>query len=219
MITSRRDFLALDLYYPIITNLTKIIASSGKNHVFILDAGCGEGYYTSRIKLELEKLGVTSDIYAIDVSKDAIALASKAYKNISFSVASINALPFESKSFDFVLSLFAPLCEKEFSRVLKNNGTLVTVSPSENHLFGLKKIIYDTPYQNPRSTFEPTLFTKKQEDVNEWQIEINSKQAITNLFKMTPYYYNTGSKGIEKACSISSLSTDIGFVFGQFKKT
>ena len=218
MITARRDFLRLGYYSPIIDQLCSIISNCESDRITILDAGCGEGYYTSMLKNELLKLGIHADIYAIDVSKDAVLLAAKAYKDISFSVASINALPFKNEGFDYVLSLFAPLCEEEFSRVLKPGGALITVSPSEDHLFGLKSKIYDTPYKNPPSTFENKLLVKCNEFSHEWEIVIGQCEHIQNLFKMTPYYYNTGPKGIEKACSISSLETIIGFTYGVYKK-
>ena len=219
MINARRAFLDLGYYSPIISELTDLIAKSNKKTVNILDAGCGEGYYTSGIKKALTEVGINATIYALDVSKDAINLASKRYKDISFSVASINALPFPPETFDFVLSLFAPLSETEFSRVLKRDGTLITVSPSENHLFGLKAQIYDTPYKNPPSTFENKLLFKTNEFSREWKITLEKRTDIQNLFKMTPYYYNTGTKGIEKACSLDSLDTVIGFTYGIYNKS
>ena len=218
MIVARREFLRLGHYFPIITNLALLIMKSGKKSIKILDAGCGEGYYTSALKTALIDYGVDADFYAIVVSKDAVALAAKAHKNISFAVASINALPFQDQAFDFVLSLFAPLNESEFSRVLKHDGTLITVSPSENHLFGLKSEIYDTPYKNPPSTFKTEILKKSDEFSKEWQVVLDHQSDIQNLFKMTPYYYNTGTKGIEKACSLCHLETEIGFTFGVYQK-
>lgn len=218
MITARREFLRLGHYSPIITNLTSIISKRATGSIKILDAGCGEGYYTNALKNSLSDVGIDAEIYAIDVSKDAVMLAAKAYKNISFSVASVNALPFRNQGFDFVLSLFAPLCEEEFSRVLKPGGALITVSPSENHLFGLKAQVYDTPYKNPPSTFVAKILEKSDEFSKEWESKLNRQTDIQNLFKMTPYYYNTGPKGIEKACSLTELSTVIGFTFGVYHK-
>ena len=217
MITARREFLRLGHYFPIVATLSSIIEQSKKTDIRILDAGCGEGYYTAALKKALSDHGINAEIYAIDVSKDAVMLASKSHKDISFSVASINALPFRDRTFDYVLSLFAPLCEEEFSRVLTSDGVLITVSPSENHLFGLKAAIYDTPYKNPPSTFENKILHKTSEISDEWEITLDRQEDIENLFKMTPYYYNTGAKGVEKACSLTSLTTVIGFAYGVYK--
>ena len=189
-----------------------------KDKITVLDAGCGEGYYTSGIKNRLRELGISAEFYGIDVSKDAVALAAKAYKDISFSVASINALPFEDQGFDLVLSLFAPLCDEEFLRILKQGGILITVSPSENHLYGLKKEVYKTPYKNPPSTFIPKNLKKTSEITHEWDIELTCGDDVANLFKMTPYYYKSSQEDVQKALSLTSLKTPIGFNYGVYTK-
>ena len=220
MITARRAFLSLGHYSPIISTVTEIISKKYKkgSDLTILDAGCGEGYYTSAIKRKLNENGIYADIYGIDVSKDAVAASARSHKDISFSVASVNSLPFKSEAFDIVISLFAPLCEKEFYRVLKNGGCLITVSPSENHLLGLKSAIYKTPYKNPPSTFLPEILTKEDEISNEWEITLTRNEDITSLFKMTPYYYKTSPSDREKALSLTNLTTAIGFTYCIYSK-
>ena len=218
MLDARRNFLKLGHYSQIINILFEIIAKSGLKSITILDAGCGEGYYTSGLSAILSNNGIEAKIYAIDVSRDAVFLASKLDKNTSYSVASINALPFKDSAFDFVLSLFAPLCEQEFYRVLRCGGTLITVSPSEDHLFTLKSLIYDTPYKNPPSTFAPKLLKKTDEHTHNWSMTLSNNTDISNLFKMTPYYHKTSKKDLQKLFEIQELSTEIGFVFGIYTK-
>lgn len=220
MINARRAFLSSGHYAPIITEVSKILSSLVKTDApRILDAGCGEGYYTAGI---LDSLGVDhgirAEIYGIDVSKEAVVKAAATYKKPHFSVSSVNALPFEDGAFDAVISLFAPLSENEFSRVLSKNGALITVSPSPRHLFGMKEIVYDTPYENPLSTFSPTLFRRSDEYVFESEMTLDSSEDILALFTMTPYCYNTGSVGRERIAAANSLTTEIGFVFGVYEK-
>ncbi len=215
MVSARRRFLQSGKYSVIIDTLADIL----KNKVLssaptVIDAGCGEGYYTSALKNALPY----ADFYAFDVSKDAVILASKASKNISFSVASVKNMPFCDQSADFIISLFSPLCEEEFYRILKPNGYLITVSPSPEHLFGLKEKIYDTPYKNPPSTFVPLLLKKTDEFTVKSSMKLNSKKEISDLFTMTPYCYNTGKAGRDKLELLEGLSTDIGFVFGLYQK-
>ena len=221
MIVARRAFLSLGHYLPIIETVASIICDniqSGAGTVKILDTGCGEGYYTSGIIKALGNQGLNAEIIGLDVSKDAIAYASKRYKDIVFCVASNNSLPFPDASFDVVLSLFAPLNEGEFSRTLKPGGVLITVSPSEDHLFGLKKQIYETPYKNPPSTFEPQILSKTTESTREWTMTLSCNEDIKNLFMMTPYYHKTSPKDKEKALGLTKLSTVIGFNYAVYKK-
>lgn len=223
MITARRRFLSLGYYDLIADKLSEIIAEfcrkNGVRSPKILDAGCGEGYYSGKIFQRLASLLQDSPIvYATDVSKDAVLLGARTYKSIDFSVSSINKLPFPDKSFDIVLSLFAPLSETEFDRVLKKGGVFITVSPSENHLMGLKSVIYDTPYKNPPSTFIPIILRKVNEEIITGEMTLKTNESIMDLFSMTPYYYNTSDKDKDKLKSVTSLKTEIGFVFGVFVK-
>ncbi|MBE6609153.1 MAG: methyltransferase domain-containing protein [Ruminococcaceae bacterium] len=220
MIDARRRFLSLGHYSAIPNILFDLIRSyiNDSDGINILDAGCGEGYYTGALADKCSSDDISANIYGVDVSKDAVLPAAKRYKSINFAVASVNALPFANERFDVVLSLFAPLAEKEFHRVLKNGGILITVSPSPRHLFGLKEKIYDTPYLNPITTFEPEILTKANEIIHSEKIHLSSQNEIQDLFKMTPYYYNTGKKDIEKLSPLSDLDTEIGFVFGIYRK-
>ncbi len=215
MVSARRRFLQSGKYSVIIDTLADILKSKALSHApTVIDAGCGEGYYTSALKSALPY----ADIYAFDVSKEAVVLASKASKNINFSVASVKNMPFCGQSADFIISLFSPLCEEEFYRILKPNGYLITVSPSPEHLFGLKEKIYDTPYKNPPSTFAPLLLEKTYEFTVNSIMTLESNEEIVDLFTMTPYCYNTGKSGREKLEFLESLTTDIGFVFGLYQK-
>jgi 23S rRNA (guanine745-N1)-methyltransferase len=71
---------------------------------------------------------------------------------------------------------------------------------------------------NPITTFEPEMLTKFGEKIHSENIRLASSEAIQALFKMTPYYYNTGKKDAEKLSELSELDTEIGFVFGIYKK-
>ncbi len=213
MISARRRFLQSGKYYIIIEALTKLLKNLTDTKTTVIDAGCGEGYYTSALKNALP----SCDFYGFDVSKEAIILAAKSHKTVNFSVASVKNMPFPDNSAEVILSLFSPLCEEEFTRVLKPGGVLITVSPSPEHLFELKSQIYNTPYKNPPSTFIPKLLKK----VNEFEISdemvLENNNIISDLFTMTPYCYNTGKNGRKKVEKLEKLCTKIGFVFGVYQ--
>lgn len=96
----------------------------------VLDAGCGEGYYT---RLLAEK---GAYVTGVDVSPRMIELALQEEQRnplgISYRVASISDLSlFENESFDKVISFMALMdavdyegSVKEFSRVLRKGGDL-----------------------------------------------------------------------------------------------
>lgn len=221
MLESRRRFLALGYYHPIIEEIVEIIneLKPNKGKLTVLDAGCGEGYYTGEIFRALSSDGHTPIIYGIDVSKSGVAMASKKYKECLFSVASVNELPFNNADFDVVLSLFAPISESEFQRVLKNDGIFITVSPSPKHLLGLKSQIYERVYENEETTFIPTLFSEIDQRTYSGEMHLTSNSDINDLFTMTPYYYKTSDSGKLKVSQLDDLLTEIGFMFYCFKKT
>ncbi len=109
--------------------------SGGKK---ILDVGCQAGTFTEQISLFYPG----SRVWAVDVSKKAIEYGKKKRNNIDFSVANAQGLPFSNSFFDNVFCLeMLEHVEKpakvlaEISRVLKRNGRLVILVPSESLLF------------------------------------------------------------------------------------
>ena len=143
-ILARRDFLDAGYYRPLADELDRLLCELGCQSV--LDAGCGEGYYTDRI-------ADGRDVLGIDLSKDGIDHAARRARQsgsgAAFVVASLFSMPVADASFDAVVNLFAPCAEQEFDRVLKSGGYLILVGAGERHLMGLKRLIYDDPYANP----------------------------------------------------------------------
>lgn len=104
----------------------------------ILDVGCHGG----RLTIELKKKFPKAKIYGIDISNNAILFAKKKYKNISFVIDRAEKLSFQSSTFDLVTCFevleHVPQPNKvleEIKRVLKKNGHVLILVPSENILF------------------------------------------------------------------------------------
>ena len=217
MIRSRHDFLEKGYYEHLRSNFCSEIRIYAGKGVSLLDSGCGDGYYTKGM-YDIICEHEDSEIYAIDVSKEALKIAAKSCPKGKFAVASAYKLPFEYESFDIVTSLFAPLAYEEFYRVLKKDGIFLTAIPLENHLYKLKQAVYDTPYKNkPENTeLEGFRLLKKQEIRKE--IQLNSNEDISNLFKMTPYYYKTSESDQRKLDNLDTLTTETEFLILTYSK-
>ena len=88
MVRARRDFLEKGYYSP----LKDVLCSKAEKYFSggtILDAGCGEGYYTTAIFDKLESAGIAVEMYGIDISKAAAELAAKRRADIFFAAASV----------------------------------------------------------------------------------------------------------------------------------
>ena len=119
MSAARRDFLSKKYYAPLLNTLCSRILPLVGEHPVILDAGCGEGYYTAGIRAALTAAGKTPAIAGIDISKSILRLAAKREKQVEFAVASCYHLPFADETADLLLDCFSPLAIDEFRRVLK----------------------------------------------------------------------------------------------------
>lgn len=217
MLKARRDFLQKGYYEHLKSSLCSEIRICAEKEVSLLDSGCGDGYYTRGMcDILCEKKN--SVVYAIDVSKEALKIASKTCKNAKFAVASAYRLPFENDSFDIVTSLFAPLAHDEFYRVLKKSGIFITVIPLENHLYKLKQAIYDKPYRNEPENTEIKGFTLLKQLEIKKEIQLDSNEDIKNLFMMTPYYYKTSASDQKKLDRLENLTTETEFLILVYEK-
>ncbi|MGL5744863.1 MAG: methyltransferase domain-containing protein, partial [Cetobacterium sp.] len=109
MVLSRKNYLEKGYYEGISNGVNEIIKRElgDKKDIKVLDIGCGEGYYTNRLKTFLENLDIKNEIVGIDISKEAVISAAKSYKNIEWIVASASSLPIEDESLDFIICMFA----------------------------------------------------------------------------------------------------------------
>lgn len=221
MAKARKRFLDKGYYSPLSDGLSELFSqrliSSGTDSV-LLDAGCGDGYYTNNISKSLFKASIDCSIYGIDISKDAVRLAAGRSKEICFIVASLFKIPLMSETSDFILNAFAPANDSEFRRVLKEGGSLVTVIPGKRHLYELKSVLYERPYENDEKEPElPSFRLEEQVRINGF-IELNSREDIDDLLTMTPYYWRTPREGIERLNKLDRLGTKIEFIIGVHKK-
>ncbi len=219
MIRARRDFLWGEHYSPLADELCRSVADCCEHArvTRIIDAGCGEGYYTAKVDSYLKSAGFDHDICGIDVSRDACAYAAKAVKDAGFAVASVYSMPFEDQSADIVMSLFAPSAPAEYTRVLSSGGSLIIAFPGVRHLYGLKEILYDTPYENELSDFDIEGFSLRDRKSIRFELTLDNA-AAASLFAMTPYYYNTPEAGHRRLAECARLTTEAAFELAVYKK-
>ena len=203
MVDARSDFLNKGYYSSFKDKLKELIDE--KNPKTILDAGCGEGYYTDGIYRD------NRTVIGIDISKTALQKAAPKNRNITYIAASLFDLPIQNESIDLLFSLFAPYAGDEFQRVLKQDGIMVLGIPGENHLIELKNVIYEKPYKNQVKNYELSGFEFQKAEKIETKIHLQNQEDILNLFRMTPYYYRTRQEDLEKIHSLTEFDVTISF--------
>lgn len=110
----------------------------------VLDAGCGEGYYLGSLKRYLDGRAERDGrcYIGMDVSKEAVRMASRRYGDIGFFVGDVKQqMPLVGGSVGALLNVFAPRNPEEFARVVAPGGLLLTVIPDVGHLAELRSAL------------------------------------------------------------------------------
>lgn len=209
MTVARREFLSSGHYGKLLDRLSELIKNQNKK--VLVDAGCSEGYYTSKFSENIEK------VYAFDISKTAIKTASASDKKTNYFVASSFNIPFPKNSVDIITKIFAPDSPSEFFRILKKDGILIEVIPGENHLLELKERLYDKVYLNKIESGEKKGFNLEKEEKLIYKFKPNEKERL-NLFKMTPYYYKTDPERQKNIINAEEFEITGEFIIRIFKK-
>lgn len=215
MVEARRVFLESGAYAP----LKECVAKFAAKHVTsgaVLDIGCGEGYYTDAIHKALSESGVS--VAAFDVSREACKRAARRNKEIEVAVASAYKMPVADGSFTGAVNMFSPLAPDEVWRALAPNGIFIMAVPGENHLFGLKKATYKTPYKNELSDTALPGFELIDTEHVEYKISLLTFEEIRALFLMTPYAYRTSLEDRARVLALPQLTTEVEFWVFVYRK-
>lgn len=209
MVRARTAFLDKGYYRPFAEAVAKAV--EGKN--VVIDAGCGEGYYSNIIAEHSHR------VYGFDLSKHACDKAAKRAKAANsgafFGVSSVFELPIADNCADAVVSLFAPIAEEEFSRVLKSNGLLVVGAAGKRHLFELKEAVYADAYENEGRRDLPRGFCEIGHENVTYTFTCDD---VKSLFMMTPYAFKTSREDMAKLDAIDSLEITADFDIFIYKK-
>ena len=224
-VRARTAFLHHGYYTPAAETLTAIVREFTPEDGAVLDAGCGEGYYSNRLaEAGYPTLGVDLSKFAVDAAAKAARahrLATGEGSTTLYAVGSVFELPVADGAFHTVTNVFAPCAPTEYGRALKTGGHLVVVGAGERHLLGLKELIYDDPYLNDPRRDLPTegdgLTLVATRNVT-FSITVEDPAHIEALFSMTPYYWRTSRDGRERLSAAQKLETEVSFDFHIYRK-
>ncbi|MDE6107547.1 MAG: methyltransferase domain-containing protein [Oscillospiraceae bacterium] len=210
MASARTRFLEGGWYGPLRNELCKLVAPHLPAGGALLDAGCGEGWYTAALtEIVTAKGGRTA---GVDLSKPAVKKAAKRCRETEIAVASVYHLPVAEGSVDVLLNCFSPLAIEKFCRVVKPGGWFFYVVPGPRHLWELKEILYTTPYENEEKVEEYPGFSPPEVIPVETEFTLTHPEDIQALYHMTPYTWKTPKEGAERLAAVERLT-----VTGQFR--
>jgi len=217
-VAARRSFLRSTPNYKL---AAEAIFHTVKRYVpdckLLVDAGCGEGYYTS-ILADMSESTVGFDLSKFACSAGAKQAKKDGKNDLLLATASVFELPLADGCADAVTNIFAPCAEEEYNRVLKDGGYLFVVGAGKEHLMGLKKAIYDDVYENGQRADLPKNMEHIDCVISHYSMNISGRENIAALFSMTPYYWRTSEADKQKLASLESLETEIEFEINVYKK-
>ena len=210
-VLSRRSFLEGGFYAPIAQALCETARELGAEGP-ILDVGCGEGYYCTKLAAALN-----AELTGLDISKEAVRVAAGKYKDATWLCATAAHIPVEDKSVKTLTSLFALTLPEEFGRTLADDGLYFQVLAAQDHLLGLKSIIY------------PELLLKEKDSVPEiagfelvksvpvrFTFTVEGEQ-VQNLLSMTPHVYRISKEGAQRLTETETLTDTASAVLNVYR--
>ena len=211
-VLSRRAFLESGAYSPIVEAVKDAaLRHSGEGPV--LDVGCGEGYYAVQVA---EALG--AELTGLDISKEAVRCAAAKYKGPNWVCGTAAHLPVADGSVGVLMSMFALTIPGEFARVLKDNGIYIQVLAAQDHLMGLKQIIYpEILLKDKDSVPELPGFELAESIPVSFQFNAEGEQ-IGNLLSMTPHFWRISAEGAKRLKETATLTDRASCVVNVYRK-
>lgn len=216
MVAARTRFLDGGWYAPLRQRLCALAGELAGEDAALLDAGCGEGWYTAALAEGVLSRG--GRVAGADLSKAAVRRAARRCPGAEIAVASVYRLPVPEASVSLLLNCFAPLAAAEFSRVLKPGGVFLYVVPGPRHLWELKEVLYDAPYENEEKREEYPGFRLRAVEPVEAAFTLREAEDIQALFHMTPYTWKTPKQGAERLAAIRTLDVTAQFRIHVYQK-
>ena len=208
-VLSRRAFLETGAYAPIVEAVKAAASGHGGP---VLDVGCGEGWYAVQVADHLD-----CELTGLDISKEAVRCAAAKYKGRRWICGTAAHLPIADDSVGVLMSMFALTMPAEFKRVLKEDGIFIQVLAAQDHLMGLKSIIY------------PEILLKDKDSVPELEgfelvsstpvrFEFTARGAqIANLLSMTPHFWRISAEGAKRLKETEILTDTASCVVNVYK--
>ena len=210
-VLSRRGFLEAGYYAPIAEALVETARELGATGP-ILDVGCGEGYYCTRLAAALGQA-----LTGLDISKEAVRCAAAKYKGYQWLCATAAHIPVPDQSVGLLTSLFALTLPEEFHRVLRADGYYFQVLAAQDHLLGLKSVIYDQlNLKEKDSVPELPGFARVKSVPIRFSFTVEGEQ-VQNLFSMTPHVFRIGKEGAERLRRTERLTDTASCVLNVYR--
>ncbi len=219
MVQARARIMGSGLFDPVATALAEVVASRCGPGL-IVDAGCGDGWFTQRVL----QLAQGPRLLALDVSKDAIRAAARRSASASdmagqFAcvVASSKALPVASGAINTLLCVFGFPFWSHWSE--HPCQRVITVDPGPDHLLELREAIYPEVRRHAAPAHEQALVSGYKLVHTEGIVTPNGQvDAWLDLLDMTPHGRRCSSEARERLAAAASGKVRLDVMLKVYEK-
>jgi len=223
MLAARRSFLERGSYQPLSNMLNQISVTylaASTSPVTILDAGCGEGYYLGRLQQSLADRPL--QCVGLDISKEAIRLAARRYKQACFVVANLKErLVLADGVLHMILNIFAPRNAAEFARVLVPGGLLLVAIPAPEHLLQLRSALHLLNIEEHKQEKISEQFAADFDFVTASDLRYTlylKHDEIVQAVMMTPNYWHLSAEQRVTMEDMEGVETTVAFTCLLFRR-
>ncbi len=220
MVAARQAFLESGTYAPIAQTLVGLIAPllAGQGApAWVLDAGCGEGYYLDyllRHQPSLQGMG-------LDISKPAIQMACKRNRQAAWIVGSNAHLPIRPASVDWLLCMFGFPDWAAFASRVRPSGSVVLVDAGPDHLIELREIIYPQVHRRDLAGLQAAErhgFALCDPQTLRFQTPVLDQTRLQQLLLMTPHLFRATAAGKAALAALPGLAVTVEVVFRRLQR-
>ena len=179
---ARQFLLQSGVFQPLVDTLKQLMLSltTDKKQVNWLDYQCGDGYYLAQIHAFLVSQQQADNVstWGVSDAENALFAASKLQSPACLIFSALKALPFADNSIDIVTLFDAPIKGQECIRILKDDGRIVLVQPSHQHLWQIKQQVYPDLVEKPFQINIPKRLSIDTQECVSFDINVSGDQAL-----------------------------------------
>lgn len=216
-VAARTSFLEKGYYAPAALALEQTVQKYLPEGAVLIDAGCGQGWYSNRIAAKGYRM-LGFDLSKFGCARAAKDAAAQRLDAAAYAVASVYTMPVADAGVQGVLNIFAPCAEQEYARVLADGGYLFLLGAGQQHLMGLKQVLYQNTYENAERADLPANLTHIETRRITFEITVEGQADIQALFSMTPYYWRTAALDRAKLDGLDHLTTQVDMLLYVYRK-
>src|SRR5690606_9551157 len=166
--------------------------------------------------------GAARCFIGVDVSKEAVRLAARAYPDVVFLVNDVkHRVTVADGSVDVLLDVFAPRNPGEFARVVRDGGLLLVAIPGDDHLRELRErlpLLGIEPGKRERTVEQfAGAFRLESEEVVEYRRELGAEEVV-DLVGMTPSAWHVEEDALAEAATWGAVTVTVSVLVMGFRR-